>query len=532
DLPKPSIGNVEILREPVAPFTLQKILISAAKKNKETNWIAVKNLEAVVNNINIPDDVRILYPPFLLLDPVSQEKFLSQDSFTYDEALLAVKLLWYKPHSSGQLTLHGAEQSVWSAKIACTDDSEAYKKQFDNLPSVILLDHRQLLSFLADPEHTAHGTLSEKSHIIIDDASMLEDTATRAYGWYCAIDTLRAGAKGNNELTGFTDILSLWIERTRNSQDIRYLTTPDLTHPDAISLRDRADDLLYQDNLSSSVKQIISHALSILNPDNLGGRIAFIEQRFNGSLILQSVPEYLGDFLQKTLYEKFCVSLVLPQAKNTRLAEILPKNVVQSPRNISSQNCPFSINIDESNSIKEIFENPPEGKTILLATSKRSIDEAFMRHSIPMEKRGVTLICQGFSGGINRTRAEFLESEGIVIWMLTPWAYEGVYLPENSADRLLFTGLPFDHPSHAILSKRAEHFRDPFNEYSLPRMLSRIFRLLRTFSFHCKKGAIAHFLDQRINTKRYGNDVKAYLNEIVSVTEEEVNDEEKQMKLL
>ena len=170
-------------------------------------------------------------------------------------------------------------------------------------------------------------------------------------------------------------------------------------------------------------------------------------------------------------------------------------------------NIPFRLSYPEKMSVEDFVTDPPEGKTIFLANSKRSIDDVYIKYAEILEKRGVTLICQGLSGGAGRMRANFVSSESPVLWFLTPWAFEGVTLPANSADQLVI------HPSHAILSRRAEHYQNAFVQYSLARLQHRLFRLLRSFSGYCKQGAEVLMLDDRLHSKSYGKDILSYLRQ-------------------
>ncbi|MFA7682024.1 MAG: 3'-5' exonuclease, partial [Candidatus Peribacteraceae bacterium] len=194
---KPEQGTLSLVEEPLNPTTLQQLLTATTKDPHTVHWIAVKNLDATLRRIAIPDGVCVLSPPEHLLDLDAAALFAAQKSFTADEGTLALKMAWFEPETQCSVRLHGEEYSIWNGKLACTDRSPAYRDQFNDPPSVLLLDHRQLLQFLADPEHCAHGALDERAHIIIDDASMLEDTATKAYGWFCNLDHLRAGAEGD-----------------------------------------------------------------------------------------------------------------------------------------------------------------------------------------------------------------------------------------------------------------------------------------------------------------------------------------------
>lgn len=521
DLPRPDIDVVELIEEPPQANVLSSILAAAAEHPETQHWIGVKNIDATIRRQALPDEVRVLFPSFLLLNQAAKDDLLTLESFSADEATLAVKLAWYAPTTMSDIPIHGAESAVWNAKLACTDDSPSYIAQFTNLPSVIVLDHRQLLSFLADPDHTAHGALQEGAHVIIDDASMLEDTATKAYGWYCDLDTLRAASTGHALLTKFADLVHIWAERTRNYQDIRYITIGDLGSPDVAALREQAMNLLNDDAIAPTTKRLLSHLSMMMDSESLSNRIAYIELQYNGKLVIHSAPERIGNFLKDHLYNKFSVSLLVPPESNDQLREVIPMEThVQLRSDLWEEfDPPFSIEFPEDMPLDSILNDPPAGKTIILAASKRSIDDVFVRYAEDLERQNITLICQGFNGGIGRTRAEFLAAKEPAIWLLTPWAYEGVDLPSGSVDTLCLMGLPFDHPSHAIFSKRSEHYQDPFSDYSLPRMLHRVFRLLRNYSSQCSETASILVLDTRIRTKRYGKDVFSYLSHFLPRTE-------------
>lgn len=514
-LQKPD-GAVTLMEEPPAPGVLENIINTAAEESATVHWVAVKNLEATCKRLTLPEGVRVLSPPFLLLDPESKDQLLSQDILTADEATLALKLLWYNPTVQADFPLHGDEISIWNGKIACTEESAAYTAQFANLPSVILLDHRQLLSFIADPQHTAHGALTDQAHIIIDDASMLEDTATKAYGWQCALPHLRAAAEGNDVLTRLTDIAELWAERTRNGQDVRYLAVSDLQHPDVQGMQAMLEEALEETSIPNLALRQLSHFQKILQAENLNDRISYIELRYNGDLYVHSVPERIGSFLQQYLYNTYPTSMLIPPGSGNTLAEILPSGTETALDSGIQASVPFTLSYPEDIGMEKILQDPPEGKTILLMSSKRSIDGVYIKYAEQMEERGITLICQGLSGGAGRMRANFIAAKGTVLWLLTPWAYEGVSLPRGEVDLLAIQSLPFDHPSHAVLSRRAEHYHNAFEQYSLARLLHRLFRLLRTFSAQCKEGADVLVLDDRLRTKGYGKHVLTYLSQFTA----------------
>ncbi|MBI3332058.1 hypothetical protein HYZ99_03810 [Candidatus Peregrinibacteria bacterium] len=519
-LPKPDKGTVELIEETLEPNVLDHLIAAALRDEQTTHWIAVKNLEATVYRRKFPKGVRVLHPPFLLPDRDAVKRFAQQETYTEDEATLAIKLAWYEPAVRSDFPLHGSEDAVWSAKIACTEASPTYLEQFHDLPTVVLLDHRQLLTFLADPNHPAHEVLGKDSHIVITDASMLEDTATKAYGWYAGVDDLRAGAVGHPLLTKFVDLLQLWVEKTRHFQDLRYVTKGDLTTPETKGLRDQLE-VLVEEKLPPRIDLMLRALADFLEPEALGDRIAWIETRQNGSQSLQSVPDRIGNLLKQHLYGQFSTSLLIPAESSETHKEIIPLGTTTRTSQLALPPLQTPIHFPEESSLETYLTDPPRGKTVLLIPSKSAIEDMFVKHVERLEAQGVTLICQGTSGGQGRMQAEFQASRAPVLWLMTPWTFEGIDLMPQTIDHLVLQTLPFDHPSHAVLSKRAHHFRNAFEEYSLARLEHRLFRLLRTFSrFRTKKGDVS-VLDERIRSKDYGKRVARYLEHFASGAVEE-----------
>lgn len=526
----PRKGEPALVEETLDPSSLPSIVETAIADRSTTHWIAVKNLESALRRLAVPEEeVRVIYPAFLLLDPKARDRFLAQESWTADEATLAVKLRWFSPRVQRALALHGEERSIWYGKLACTRESAAYRAQFDDLPGVVLIDHQQLLEITGDSEHFARIAITGKAHIILDDASMLEDTATKAYRWQCTLDHLRAAAEGHDALTRFTDLLQLWIERVRAFQDVRYITAADLESSEAESLRERLPLIRKETALSFLVQDQLANLEKILTPDLLSHRIAWIEQRQNGSQYLQSVPEHIGPLLGSSLFAEFPTTLLIPAGSSGNLREILASTQIKptSPFPL----VPLNLSIDTNLPLPLLLKNPPRGKTIVLVGSRRLIEEAFVLHAERLEEQGVTMVCQNLSGGLDRLTAEFLAADAPAVWLLTPWSYEEVELPAGTADHLIIASLPFDHPSHTVLSRRSEHYADSFSQYFLPRLEHRLFRLVRTFCRHKTKEGDIRVTDERLGTKKYGRQVREYLEGFSMSTKEEKGDVKPQLGL-
>ncbi len=516
-LAKPTIGIVDMIEEPVDAGFLQSIMHSAVQDEATVHWIAVKNLTSTVERLEIPKGVRVLQPPFLLLDTKAVALLRTQKHLSADEATLLTKIDWYAPKVYAEAPIHGEEKSVWAGKLACTDESTTYTKQFTKLPSVILLDHRQILHFIQNPDHEAHGALNAASHIIIDDASMLEDTANKAYGHYSNIGDLRTASKGHDALMKFTDLLQLWIEKTRNEQDIRYLAPSDFGSVEVFSLRAQVADLREDALLPAQTKKMLEAVAHCLSEEALK-RITWIEVRQDGAQSLSSVPESVANLLEQDLFSRYPVTLLLPPESSGTLQETLHRTVTCAVNTLVPR-VQGGVSVGFSNELtgRKVLSDPPDGKTIVLAGSKRVIEEYFVEFMEGLEARGITLICQNVGGGINRMQAEFLAAKAPAVWVLTPWTFEGVDLPPGTVDHLVIDALPFDNPTQPVFGKRAGHFRNAFTEYSLPRLLHRMFRLLRTFGRIAGDESDVMIVDKRIFEKAYGKTVRQYVEKCAGV---------------
>jgi DNA polymerase III epsilon subunit-like protein len=518
----PPIGTVTLREESADPAHLLSLIEAAQADPSTTQWFAVKNLDAFVRRL--PEDakskLRILYPPSHLLDPEAAKRLAQAETFTADEATLLLKLAWYEPVTRNDLPLHGGEEVVWRSVLACTETSAAYLSQFDNLPDTVLIDHRHFLRLLENPEHPAHAALEKPSHVLLDDASMLEDTATKAFGWFCNLTELRAASTQSELLPRVTDLAQLWVEKLRQGQDVRMLSEGDLKTPDVRGLADQIREIREKEHLPPQIETQLFCLLKILEPENLARRFAWIEVRQDGTQTLQSVPEHVGEFLRDLLYTKHPTTLLIPPGSQDTLREILPDAVPCSldAAKPSPVAVPVSFTLDN---FEDILRNPPPGKTILLIGGRGTIENMYVKYTEALEPKGVTLICQGVGGGQGRMRAEFLAAPAPALWLCTPWMFEGIELPPGVVDRVIITSVPFDFRSHPVLSRRAAQYRDSFSDYFFPRLLHRLFRLLRTFCRFKTDGGEIRILDERIHSKKYGKDVIAYLGTLVAGTSSE-----------
>ncbi len=499
-------NTIELMQESLCPATLESI-VAGTKKN---TIIAVKNLDATLRRIELPASVVVLPQPEMLLSKEASARFLALDNFTADELTLAMKLSLYQPKLKIDLPIHGEETAIWNAKIAASSESPEYQKRRKLLKKeTVLLGHHELITIANSEESSA----LKDTRILIDDASMLEDTATTSLGWTCFVPTLRAAAAGNDVLTKCVDLIELWTEKVRNGTDLRYIAPSDLGAPEVEHLTVIIQDLLKTDLPHAAVRGL-SDLLLILDEKNLDGRITWIECFLDGNKSVKSVPEKINEVLGRILYSKSPTTLLIPQGAWKECSAILPLSMKTADGSLSPLLvADFSVSLPIGMALDRMIASA-EGKTVVLVSSKRAVEDLYLKYAEKLEEAGTVLLCQGFNGGQSRMQAEFIQATEPAILITTPWTYETMELPKGTIDQLILQTLPFDHPSHAVFSRRALRYGDPFSEYSLPRLKHRLFRLIRTFVRHAKSGAVVTILDDRLRTKPYGKRVAEYLQNL------------------
>lgn len=521
---EPPAHHVRLVEEPVDPGFTEAILQHLGAMQ----WLSVKNLEHTVRRNDVPQRVNVLHPPEFVLSRTKVKKLIAQPTLTADEMTLLMKLALYEPKVRTDVPLHGGEYQVWAGKLACSrQDAEYCDLLAASLKGSALVSHQHLLELSG----AADVVLPEDLGVIIDDASMLEDAVTQALEWSCFVPTLRAAAQGNEELMQCVDIIELWTERIRGGLDLKYLTPVDLESRESIALRSTISGIA-NSLLPDAVATGLQNLLLILDRQNLDGRITWIETKIDGVKAVKSVPELIAPVLRQRLFSRIRSTLLIPPASAEHLSIVLDDSI-ETTLVPSAATSTLRIDFPLQENIESILR-VREGKTILLVPSKRTIEDIYVRFGPVFEHDGATLLCQGFAGGQGRMQAEFEQARAPAFLVMTPWMYEGVELPPLTIDRLVLQVLPFDHPAHAVGSRRSLRCRNAFGDYALPRLKQRLFRLLRTFARHATVSGTVMVLDDRLRTKGYGKEVREYLQKLGrgSIVSRSAVASDEQMRLL
>ena len=314
---------------------------------------------------------------------------------------------------------------------------------------------------------------------------------------------------------GLVDIGFLWAEKTRREADTHFVTADDCASPETKGLRTRLRELLEDGSTAPKLREQLSELAWLLDPA-ANVDLTWIERRINGALSIQSAPEHVDALLAARLYGKFPTTLLVPAG-----TDAFPGTIpAATKRTVAPADLPYPAGLNINfplRSFASYFTDPLPSKTVILAPNKHSIEKAFIEHTEELEAKGITLICQSFSGGMNRMEAEFLASSQAIL-VLTPWMYEGSELPEGSVEHLVIDTLPFDHPGQPIFARRKDRFADGFAEYAIPRLRHRIFRLVRTFCRHRTSTGDIHIIDKRLREKSYGKTLITYVETLTGTS--------------
>ena len=145
------------------------------------------------------------------------------------------------------------------------------------------------------------------------------------------------------------------------------------------------------------------------------------------------------------------------------------------------------------------------GRTLVLFTSYAQLKKTSNDISPELNKAGITVFEQGEGVSPSALLKTFRSTEKAIL-LGTRSFWEGVDIQGDALSVVIIAKLPFDVPSDPIIAARAATFENSFAEYSLPEAILKFRqgfgRLIRSKS---DRGLVV-IMDNRINTKRYGQD--------------------------
>lgn len=240
---------------------------------------------------------------------------------------------------------------------------------------------------------------------------------------------------------------------------------------------------------------------------------------------LLNVASYLPDT------KIFCISATLTISKKVSLADLLGFEQVTMDllptQAVTNQQLLFPINLPD------ILSCSKEEHAAYLAHSLGKIAELdrpilvlftsislLLQVSDILEENDVPHLAQHKHGQEMTLKRKFERGESQIL-LGTGVFWEGVDFASQDQLIQVITRLPFDNPKDRFVQKINHHLREegknPFYDYSLPMMMIKLKQALGRTNRHDQQDSVVLVLDPRIHTKRYGQQILSFFEEVYTV---------------
>ncbi|GEM_PF-5541146 len=146
------------------------------------------------------------------------------------------------------------------------------------------------------------------------------------------------------------------------------------------------------------------------------------------------------------------------------------------------------------------------GRALFLLSSKKTVEAMYQTLLPIIQPTGTKLLGIGPSGGKGKSLALFLENPDRSVLLTTNQILPHLPEIESSIEVIVFQKIPFDPPNDPILSARGKQFENGFEQYTLPRAITRFREILAELG---KSGTqstpkTCYLLDSRLKNRDYG----------------------------
>ncbi|HEM2549412.1 TPA: bifunctional DnaQ family exonuclease/ATP-dependent helicase [Streptococcus suis] len=240
---------------------------------------------------------------------------------------------------------------------------------------------------------------------------------------------------------------------------------------------------------------------------------------------LLNVATYLPDT------KIFCISATLTISKKVSLADLLgfeqvtmdllPTQAVINQQLLFPTNLPDILTCSKekhaaylAHSLGEIAEL---GRPILVLFTSISL---LLQVSDLLEDNSIPHLAQHKHGQEMTLKRKFERGESQIL-LGTGVFWEGVDFASQDQLIQVITRLPFDNPKDRFVQKINHHLREegknPFYDYSLPMMMIKLKQAMGRTNRHDKQDSVVLVLDPRIHTKRYGQQILSFFEDVYTV---------------
>ncbi|CYV02410.1 Rad3-related DNA helicase [Streptococcus suis] len=240
---------------------------------------------------------------------------------------------------------------------------------------------------------------------------------------------------------------------------------------------------------------------------------------------LLNVASYLPDT------KIFCISATLTISKKVSLADLLgfdqvtmdllPTQAVTNQQLLFPTNLPDILSCSKEehaaylvHSLGKIAEL---GRPILVLFTSISL---LLQVSDLLEENDIPHLAQHKHGQEMPLKRKFERGECQIL-LGTGVFWEGVDFASQDQLIQVITRLPFDNPKDRFVQKINHHLREegknPFYDYSLPMMMIKLKQAIGRTNRHDKQDSLVLVLDPRVHTKRYGQQILSFFEDVYTV---------------
>jgi len=144
------------------------------------------------------------------------------------------------------------------------------------------------------------------------------------------------------------------------------------------------------------------------------------------------------------------------------------------------------------------------GRTLVLFTAKKALSATFHLVAPELKKEGISVLGQQITGGRGKILQHFKDEPATSAIFGTQSFWEGVDLQGDVLNCVIIQKLPFDPPDDPMIIARSKKYRDPFNEYQLPKAILKFKQGFGRLIRSSKDTGTIVVLDTRIVQKKYG----------------------------
>ncbi|RRR49541.1 bifunctional DnaQ family exonuclease/ATP-dependent helicase [Streptococcus suis] len=227
----------------------------------------------------------------------------------------------------------------------------------------------------------------------------------------------------------------------------------------------------------------------------------------------------------------FCISVTLTISKKVSLADLLGFERVTldliPTQTVTNQQLLFPTHLPDilawtkeehaaylATTLGEIAEL---GRPILVLFTSISL---LLQVSDLLEDNNIPHLAQHKHGQEMTLKRKFERGECQIL-LGTGVFWEGVDFASQDQLIQVITRLPFDNPRDRFVQKINHHLREegknPFYDYSLPMMMIKLKQAIGRTNRHDKQDSLVLVLDPRVHTKRYGQQILSFFEDVYTV---------------